>query len=89
VSEVVPNVGDSTGLAPSACGSSPTEEFDPSELSLTKLVEGAVLFKKYRLKEKLGSGGMGEVWRVHHIELDCDRALKFIRTGRRLVLPAS
>ena len=62
-------------------GSNPTDDFDPEEVSAARLVEGKVLFKKYILRKQLGRGGMGEVWKVHHIELDCERALKFIRTG--------
>ena len=69
------------GSNPSGGRSGPTDGFDAAELSPERLVEGAVLLKKYVLEKKLGQGGMGEVWKVHHIELDCTRALKFIRTG--------
>jgi len=41
--------------------------------------EGRVVFGKYRLLEKIGVGGMGEVWRVLHLGLDSERALKVIR----------
>jgi serine/threonine protein kinase len=58
-----------------------TDEWSTDEPIGQGLKEGQELFKKYVLKKKLGTGGMGEVWLVHHIELDCDRALKFIRTG--------
>jgi serine/threonine protein kinase/formylglycine-generating enzyme required for sulfatase activity len=43
------------------------------------LEAGAVVFEKYRLIEKVGVGGMGEVWRVWHIHLETERALKLIR----------
>jgi eukaryotic-like serine/threonine-protein kinase len=38
-----------------------------------------VVFDKYRLLEKIGEGGMGEVWRVWHVTLDAERALKLIK----------
>lgn len=38
-----------------------------------------VVFGKYRLHEKIGVGGMGEVWRVTHLHLEAERALKLIR----------
>jgi eukaryotic-like serine/threonine-protein kinase len=40
---------------------------------------GRVVFEKYRLIEKLGEGGMGEVWKVHNIELERTSALKLIK----------
>jgi serine/threonine protein kinase/formylglycine-generating enzyme required for sulfatase activity len=40
---------------------------------------GQVVFDKYRLLEKIGEGGMGEVWRVWHVSLETDRALKLIK----------
>ncbi len=40
---------------------------------------GRVVFEKYRLLEKIGEGGMGEVWRVWHLDLDTERALKLIK----------
>ena len=44
------------------------------------LVEpGRVLFDRYRLLEKIGEGGMGEVWRVWHVNLEAERALKLIK----------
>ena len=41
--------------------------------------EGKVVFGKYRLVKKIGEGGMGEVWRVWHVGLKSERALKLIK----------
>jgi serine/threonine-protein kinase len=40
---------------------------------------GQVVFGKYHLLEMIGEGGMGQVWRVRHVELDSLRALKLIK----------
>jgi serine/threonine protein kinase len=40
---------------------------------------GRVVFGKYRLVAKVGEGGMGEVWKVHNIELDRTSAMKLIK----------
>jgi serine/threonine-protein kinase len=56
-------------------GSSEWDLLPPPTLST-----GQVVFDKYRLVEKIGEGGMGEVWRVWHVSLDADRALKLIKS---------
>jgi serine/threonine-protein kinase len=38
--------------------------------------EGDLIADRYRLVEKIGSGGMGEVWRARHRELHNDVAIK-------------
>ena len=42
---------------------------------------GQVVFGRYIVREKIGRGGMGSVWKVTHRELNVDRALKTIVAG--------
>ena len=44
------------------------------------LQPGQVLAEKYKLAERIGQGGMGEVWRAEHLTLKADVAIKFIHT---------
>jgi serine/threonine-protein kinase len=55
--------------APSGRGAAPPPVFAAGQLA----------FGKYRLIEKLGEGGIGEVWRVWNADLEIERALKLIR----------
>ena len=43
------------------------------------IAKGQDLFGKYRLLEKIGEGGMGEVWLVDNLQLDRKSALKLIK----------
>jgi serine/threonine protein kinase len=54
------------------------DDFDDDWGNLPRF-EGGVLFDKYLLVERIGSGGTGEVWRVRHLDLDTERALKLIK----------
>src|SRR4051794_36547899 len=40
-----------------------------------------LLFDKYQAIGKLGQGGMGAIWLVRHLELQCLRVLKTIVSG--------
>jgi serine/threonine-protein kinase len=41
--------------------------------------EGEIVFGKYLLEEKIGEGGMGEVWRVENVPLERRSALKLVK----------
>jgi serine/threonine protein kinase len=43
------------------------------------IAQGEVLFGKYRLDEQIGEGGMGSVWKVWHVDMESERALKLIK----------
>jgi eukaryotic-like serine/threonine-protein kinase len=67
--------GSSHGLTTQPDGSSG----DWDRLPVPVFEEGRIVFDKYRLLERIGEGGMGEVWKVHNIELDRTCALKLIK----------
>lgn len=43
------------------------------------MTEGALLNERYQLNDKLGSGGMADVYRAHDVVLDRDVAIKVLR----------
>lgn len=43
------------------------------------LEPGSVIDGRYRLERRIGTGGMGEVWRAVHIHLDTPRVVKVVR----------
>ncbi len=49
---------------------------------------GRVLNVRYTLRERLGAGGQGEVWRAHDPQRDCDIALKIMHPGAARIAPA-
>jgi eukaryotic-like serine/threonine-protein kinase len=51
------------------------------EMGVVAVEPGQVVFGKYLVLERLGRGGMGEVWLVKDVELDVKRALKMITQG--------
>ncbi len=77
---ITPSSGDSGDTDPnrtksmSRDGSSEWDALPPPIFDV-----GNVVFDKYRLLEKIGEGGMGEVWRVWHVTLETERALKLIK----------
>ena len=72
----VPDSADSDEVTPKP-GSERSDEWDL--LPAPKIEKGQLLFGKYLLEEKLGEGGMGQVWRVENIPLQRESALKLIR----------
>jgi serine/threonine-protein kinase len=43
-----------------------------------ELTPGTLVAERFRLERLLGKGGMGGVWRAHHVRLDVPCAVKFI-----------
>jgi serine/threonine protein kinase/uncharacterized caspase-like protein len=74
--EVTPHTNVTRALG--AEGSWPTPSGTP------EIQPGQIVFDKYRVQRLLGSGGMGNVWLVTHLELGSERALKVIRRAMGL-----
>jgi serine/threonine protein kinase len=46
---------------------------------------GMIVAERFRLEKELGRGGMGSVWRAHHLRLDVPCAVKFIEGDEALM----
>ena len=71
-----PDSADSDEATPKP-GTERSDEWDL--LPAPKIEKGQVIFGKYLLEEKIGEGGMGQVWRVENVLLQRESALKLIR----------
>ncbi|MGZ5970018.1 MAG: serine/threonine-protein kinase [Polyangiales bacterium] len=55
------------------------EESESNESAM--LQPGALVAERWKLVEKLGTGGFGSVWRATHVTLAHDVAIKFLQVG--------
>ncbi|MBI4748863.1 MAG: SUMF1/EgtB/PvdO family nonheme iron enzyme [Acidobacteria bacterium] len=55
-----------------------TRPVPPSASLTTDPLIGTVFDGKYQILAKLGEGGMGAVYRAHHVHMDVDVAIKFL-----------
>ena len=75
-----PDDGSHQGLTTQALTTQPEgSSGDWERLPAPVFEVGRIVFEKYRLIEQIGEGGMGEVWKVHNVELDRTCALKLIK----------
>src|SRR5262245_16775127 len=70
------NVGGGTHF-----GESLIDSAVPTADRLPRPSGGSVIADKYRLERIMGEGGMGAVWRAHHLQLDLPVAIKLMRGG--------
>ncbi len=67
------------GLPPTLLSLSPRDCYDPLILSLPA---GTVIDQKYEIENRLGAGGMGEVYCARHITLEHRVAIKVLRVDQ-------
>ncbi|QEH33814.1 Serine/threonine-protein kinase PrkC [Aquisphaera giovannonii] len=72
----VPEAGDDAATLKKQ-GAERSQEWDL--LPPPRIARGQEIFGKYRLLEKLGEGGMGDVWLVDNLELGRKSALKLLK----------
>src|SRR5262249_53216732 len=72
-----PESGEGSSPGASTPGGDRTGEWDL--LPAPTIKEGEIVFGKYLLEEKIGEGGMGEVWRVENVPLQRESALKLVK----------
>ena len=77
--EPLDDSGESTPISSLGSGSGEATARDWDAVPPPIFEPGNTVFGKYKLIEMLGEGGMGQVWLVENIQLDCKSALKLIR----------
>src|SRR5215204_3177065 len=60
-------------------GSCPPRCAPPARLTGRMTATGLLLADRYRMRERIGAGGMATVWRAHDVRLGRDVAVKILR----------